>query len=227
MSRKIVPVSELPQAKRVFTGAVEAIIFASDDPVSASKIKEITEIFEEAEIRGIVEYLNETYERNGRSFRIREVANGYQMFTLPEFEPFIRKLYLEKQRSRLTQKALETLAIIAYKQPVTKHEIEEIRGVNPDGVIKTLLAKNLISLAGRAAAPGSPFLYRTTKTFLEYFGLKDLSDLPRINEIEELLAADEDLAEQTRVLKEVSPELLGFKENHNHDDEEDSPNSSA
>ena len=117
-------------------------------------------------------------------------------------------------------KALETLAIIAYQQPVTRNDIEEIRGVNSDGVIKTLLTRKLITIAGTAKAPGVPYLYKTTDKFLEYFGLKNLKELPKLKELDEIVEADSEIEEKygDHILKEVAPEVLGI---HETDDEEE------
>ena len=124
----------------------------------------------------------------------------------------MQKLYKGRQASRLTQRALETLAIIAYKQPITKHEIENIRGVNVDGVVKTLLERNLVTIEGRQKAPGNPLLYGTTKYFLEYFGLKSLDALPKLKEIDELLKEDDKFLESLDqvALKQLEPEVLGI-----------------
>ena len=194
---------------------IEALIFASDGPLPPRKIVEILPHLTERLVRRAVEELNATYRQTERTFVIEEVAGGFRFFTLPEFEPFLKKLYANRSQQRLSQKALETLAIIAYRQPITRQEIEEIRGVSADGVIRTLLARNLITIAGRAEAPGSPFLYKTTKTFLEYFGLNSLNDLPKLKEIDELIAADEELKTQYQevLLHQIEPEALGLKPN--------------
>ncbi len=194
---------------------IEALIFASDGPLSPRKIVEILPHLTERLVRRAVEELNATYRQTERTFVIEEVAGGFRFFTLPEFEPFLKKLYANRSQQRLSQKALETLAIIAYRQPITRQEIEEIRGVSADGVIRTLLARNLITIAGRAEAPGSPFLYKTTKTFLEYFGLNSLNDLPKLKEIDELIAGDEELKTQYQevLLHQIEPETLGLKPN--------------
>ncbi len=201
---------------------IEALIFASDGPLTPRKIVEILPHLKERDVRNAVGQLNDQYRETDRSFIIEEVAGGFRFFTLPEFEPFLKKLYASRNQQRLSQKALETLAIIAYRQPITRQEIEEIRGVSADGVIRTLLARNLITIAGRAEAPGSPFLYKTTKTFLEYFGLNSLNDLPKLKEIEELIAADEDLKTQYHevLMHQLEPEALGLKPNGEHAGEE-------
>ena len=166
---------------------VEALILASPEPLSVSKMCDVLENTTPARIRQAVGDLNNVYLGCGSSFRIREVAGGYQVHILPDFEQPIKRL-LTKQRSvRLTRAALETLAIIAYKQPVTKTEIDHIRGVASDGVLHNLLERNLIVIAGRAESAGRPLVYRTSNDFLKFFGLNRLSDLPRMEEIEEMI----------------------------------------
>jgi segregation and condensation protein B len=216
---------QLSDKEITYLPIIEALIFASEAPLPIAKIREIIPALSPKQITMVIEYLNEQYHQGGRSYEIREIAGGYQMFTLPEFAAFIDKLYQEKQQSRLTQKSLETLAIVAYKQPVTRHEIEEIRGVNVDGVMKTLLSRGLVTISGRAQAPGSPFLYKTTKKFLDYFGLKSLEDLPKLKEIDELIdVEDEERPYHETILREINLSELGLKENGNgeiNDREED------
>jgi len=187
---------------------VEALLFSSDEPVKSSKIREIITDLSDKEVRKIVELLNESYENTGRAFRIHAIAGGYQIFTLSEFNIYVEKLFKNRHQSRLSLKALETLAIIAYQQPVTRNDIEEIRGVNSDGVIKTLLTRKLITIAGTAKAPGVPYLYKTTDKFLEYFGLKNLKELPKLKELDEIVEADSEIQEKygDHILKEVAPE---------------------
>ncbi|CUS82019.1 segregation and condensation protein B [Candidatus Kryptobacter tengchongensis] len=183
---------------------IEAIIFASDTPLSLKQIKDIvnepnkklssngeTSKITEEEIKNFIDELNQEYAERGSAFRIIEIAEGYQFATLPEFAKWIGKLFKEKSKKKLSQPALETLAIIAYKQPISKPEIEAIRGVNVDHIIKTLLEKRLITIVGRAETIGRPLLYGTTKEFLKYFGLKDLSELPKPSEIEEIMKEEE------------------------------------
>ena len=164
---------------------IEALIFASDTPLTADKIKQVVENVTKKEIEGIIAELQNDYEQQARGFQIKEVANGYQFRTQPAFSSWLKKLKKSKP-FRLTQPTLETLAIIAYKQPITRLEIEKIRGVDTGGVIKTLLEKRLICIAGRKNVPGKPFLLGTTKTFLEIFSLENLSSLPAIKEVEDL-----------------------------------------
>lgn len=166
---------------------IEALIFAADKPVSARSIKSCIGELNGVNVREVVDQLNREYRGEGRAFFIMKIAGGYQMVTRPEFENWVKKLYTHKIRHRLSQAALETLAIIAYKQPITRSGIEIVRGVNCDGVLKTLLERDLILIKGREKSPGRPLLYATSKEFLRYFGLNSLSDLPRPKEIRELM----------------------------------------
>jgi len=170
---------------------IEAIIFASPEPVSLSRIRECIEGGENLEVDTTVDALNKLYIETGRSFQITKVAGGYQMITLPEYEQWVRRIFVGRGRLRLSAQALETLSIIAYRQPVSKPTMETIRGINCDGVIKTLLERNLITMMGRENSPGRPILYGTTSEFLRYFGLNNLKDLPELKEIEEILGASE------------------------------------
>jgi segregation and condensation protein B len=151
-------------------------------------------------IRRIIEQLNDEYDETNRSFRIVEVAGGFQFATLREYGEYVALLSKEKNRRRLSPAALETLAIIAYRQPVSKPEIEAIRGVNCDQVLLNLMEKNLAVITGRADAVGRPLLYGTTDDFLRSFGLNNISDLPKLREIEDLMETDELTAESTQVL---------------------------
>ena len=215
-NNNIPDVNRLSDEELTYLPIIEALVFSSESPLPLTKIREIIPGLAPKQINSIIEYLNEQYRQGGRSYEIREIAGGYQMFTMPEFAAFVDKLFQEKQQSRLTQKALETLAIVAYKQPVTRHEIEEIRGVNVDGVMKTLMSRSLVTISGRAQAPGSPFLYKTTRKFLDYFGLKSLDDLPKLKEIDELIDVDdEDRPYHETILREIDISELGLKENGN------------
>ncbi len=173
-------------------GVVEALLIAADDPLGASRLSSVLGRHTGAkEIRAYVNDLNEEYAQTGRSFRVVEVAGGFQLAVHGEFAPWIRQLMREKIAPRLSQASLETLAILAFKQPITKAEVEHIRGVSVDGVLRQLMEKGLIRISGRSDAPGRPLLYGTTRDFLKHFGLKTLSDLPRIRELEELLREEE------------------------------------
>ena len=191
---------------------IEALIFASDLPLTIQKIKDILDGIGAREIRKAVETLNKRYAEQQSALQIIEVAGGFQMVTRPQFADFIAKLYKARQGQRLTQKALETLAIVAYKQPITKQEIEHIRGVNVDAVMRTLIERNLVTVVGREKAPGNPLLYGTTREFLEYFGLKSLDDLPKLKEIDEILKSDDKFLESLDqvALEQLAPEELGI-----------------
>lgn len=191
---------------------LEALIFASDSPLTINKIKEMLGEMGAREIRKAIHVLNERYESCHSALMILEVAGGYQMVTRPEYAEYVGQLYKSRQAHRLTQKALETLAIIAYKQPITKPEIEHIRGVNVDSVLRNLIERNLITVVGREKGPGNPLLYGTTKDFLEYFGLNSLEDLPKLKEIDELLKGDDKFLESLDqvALEQLAPEELGI-----------------
>jgi len=195
------------------TARIEALIFASDVPLSIKKIRENIEDAGEKEIREALHRLAERYEAQGSAIQVIEIAGGYQMVTRSEFAHLVSRIYQSNIRSRLTGKGLETLAIIAYNQPVTKPEIEKIRGVNVDGVMRTLIERNLITVRGRKKEPGNPLLYGTTRFFLEYFGLRSLDDLPKLKEIDELLKGDRQFLESLDQvsLQEILPEELGLK----------------
>jgi|YelNatPaOPRAMG01_1025707.scaffolds.fasta_scaffold00104_42 segregation and condensation protein B len=170
---------------------VEAIVFASEEPISVQRIVQAIEGATPKKVLEAIESLNREYAETGRSFFLKKLAGGYQMVTRPEYGPWVRRVVKASSRPRLSRAALETLAIIAFKQPVSRVEIDFIRGVNSDGVLKSLLERNLIAIAGRADTVGRPLLYKTTQEFLRYFGLNSLDELPRPKEIDELLASGE------------------------------------
>ncbi len=165
---------------------VEVLLFASSSPLSLGKLTRFTNSSKEEILRAITA-LNESYEATGRTFRIQSVAGGYQLYTLPQYNKWLQPLLDEdKKRRRLSPASLETLAIIVYNQPITKPEIEAIRGVDSSGPLMTLLERGLIRTKGRAKRPGHPLLYVSSKEFLRYFGLNSLDDLPKREELEEL-----------------------------------------
>jgi segregation and condensation protein B len=170
---------------------VESIIFASQEEISSKQIKEILDSFKieskAAEIEEIVQALNIEYLNSDNAFEIMKIAGGYQFATRKKFAHFVGKLYTETQRKKLSPSAIETLAIIAYKQPITRSDIEFIRGVNVDYIVNSLLERDLINIKGRAAGPGRPILYGTTDNFLKVLGLNSLDDLPKLREINEIL----------------------------------------
>lgn len=163
---------------------IEALLFVSEKPLSIEGLKEALGEPEERRIKEVIDELRQDYIKAERSFGIVELAGGYQIITNPEFAPWISKLF-KQDESRISAPSLETLAIIAYRQPITRSEIEKIRGVNVEGVLKTLLDKNLIKIKGRKDAPGRPITYGTTETFLERFGLKGLAELPKLHDFTE------------------------------------------
>jgi segregation and condensation protein B len=169
---------------------IEALIFSSEKPLPIEQIKKVLDSLETTQVRAIIEQLKLEYETQGRGIRIVEIAGGFQMITATEYAPFLKKLYKQRRVERPSKPALETLAIIAYKQPVTKLEIESLRSVNIDGVVATLVERGLIRIVGRKKAPGRPFVFGTTRQFLEHFGLKSLEELPKIENFGKLAAAD-------------------------------------
>jgi segregation and condensation protein B len=199
---------------------LEALFFATDEPLAIRQVIEIFDMLEGGGEAGRltpdqvlvnIDELNREYEETGRAFRIVKVAGGYQFATRPEYGAWLGAMVRERARRKLSVSALESLAVIAYKQPVTKPEIEAIRGVNADYVLRTLLERNLITIVGRAATPGRPLLYGTTRDFLKHFGLNDLSELPKPREIDELLAEAEFEVEK-RMLQELEKKRGGEEE---------------
>lgn len=162
--------------------AVEALIFASEKPITLEQIKKVLDISDNASVNKIIDELKTEYVAQNRGIRVTEVAGGFQMITTGTFAPFLKKLFKNRYSERLSKQALESLAIIAYKQPLTKAEIESLRNVNIDGVMKSLLEKNLIRICGRKKVPGRPYVFGTTREFLEHFGLRSLQDLPKIED---------------------------------------------
>jgi segregation and condensation protein B len=165
---------------------VEALVLGAPEPVSAQKLAEVVPGLEAEDARALVTELGREYEEQGRAFEIWEVAGGYQLRTRPEYASYLRLLHRERPL-RLSRAALETLAVVAYRQPVTRAEIEAVRGVEVDAVVRSLLDRQLVRIAGHREVPGRPMLYATTKRFLEVFGLGRLDDLPTLREMEELL----------------------------------------
>jgi segregation and condensation protein B len=164
---------------------VEAVILGTPEPISAQKIAEVVPYAKPAKIKKLVDELNAEYIAQGRAFEIIEAAGGYQMRTLPEFAPQLQQIQPQRPL-RLSKAALETLAIIAYKQPVTRADVEDVRGVDAGAVLRSLLERKLVKLAGHKEVPGRPMLYGTTRRFLEVFSLASLEDLPSLRQLEEL-----------------------------------------
>lgn len=162
---------------------VEAILFASDEALSAERLAGIAEISAIKPVRECVEALNARYEESGRSFRIEQIAGGYQMMTLPQYNPWLKKLLRNRADNKFSPAALETLAIISYKQPIIRADIEAIRGVASGEILRSLMYKGLVKIVGRAEVIGRPMLYGTTRKFLEVFGLNSIKDLPKAEEL--------------------------------------------
>tara|TARA_S200000501_G_C20607528_1_gene648754 strand:- start:77 stop:694 length:618 start_codon:yes stop_codon:yes gene_type:complete len=179
---------------------IESLLFATSDPLSQVLLNQVFDkpipILNEA-----VKRLNEFYLKNKKPYYIDTIAGGYQLVTKPEFDIWIRRLLGKSNKLILSAAALDSLAIIAYKQPIGRYDIEAIRGVDSSGVIKTLLSRKLILIKGRGDGPGRPLLYSTTKLFLEKFGLDKLSDMPKLKEVSEIIESDPSLGEQITVFQ--------------------------
>lgn len=189
---------------------IESLLFIAGEPLALDTIVKTSDISRE-EAAGIIEELKTEYMQRGSGIMVVEVAEGIQMVTNPASAPWVKKLIATAIPTKLSNQSLETLSIIAYKQPIIKSEVEAIRGVNSDGVVKTLLERRMIKILGRKEAPGRPLMYGTTKEFLQYFGLKDLSELPTLKDFEEedsegLFASD---MESLEILKEKGKTLAG------------------
>ena len=169
---------------------IEAILLASAEPVSPGKLLGALKGLNGRDIREAIDGLNERYEEGGHAIRVVEAAGGYQLNTVAEFAPWVRR-FQDRGQVRLTQAGLETLAIVAFKQPVTRVEVDSIRGVDSAGVLRRLLEINMVRIVGRSEGLGRPMLFGTTKEFMVHFGLKGLADLPKPKELEELLAEGE------------------------------------
>lgn len=183
---------------------IEALLFASPEPLTQAKVNGIFNP-DTPNLKEVVIQLNEQYVHDDHAFEINQIAGGYQLVSRQEYEHFIRKMLNKSGRLALSSAALDSLAIIAYKQPIGRYEVEAIRGVDSSGVLKTLLNRNLIKIKGRDSGPGRPLLYQTTDKFLEHFGLNRLSDMPKLKEITELMEADPTLGEQIVVFEENEP----------------------
>lgn len=168
-------------------GIIEALIFASSEPITLNQLVKTSQLTKTS-VEQIITELNSDYLDSGRTFRIEQVAGGYRMFTLPEYHSYINQAGIIERTQKLSQAALESLAVIAYKQPITRAEIERLRGVDCGGVLKNLMSKDLIVIDGRSDAPGKPILYRTSSHFLEFFGLPSLDHLPQLSEVDDSIS---------------------------------------
>jgi segregation and condensation protein B len=211
---------------------VEAVLFASDAPLQAEEIARADGALDEDLVEEAVQELNATYSESERAFEIREMGGGYQLLTRSEFAPYLERFDTVPKPSRLSGPALETLAIIAYRQPIGRVEMEYVRGVGSAGVIRTLSDRGLIDIVGRAEGLGRPLLYGTTQHFLEHFGLKSLDALPRPEELPVILrergsleeeepeeALEEDVVEVEEVPEPGVEEVLATETVGSHEDD--------
>ncbi len=177
---------------------VESMLYAAEKPLNAREIHSIIPDAKIPDIKSALKVLQYEYEAMGRSFSLREVANGYQFRSRSEYGPYIMKM-LQRSPNRLSRASMETLAIIAYKQPILRQEIERLRGVDVGGIVRALLEKDLIRVMGRKNLPGRPLIYGTTKKFLEVFDLKDIESLPKLKEFNALGGQDETQSNQKEI----------------------------
>jgi segregation and condensation protein B len=171
------------------TQIVEALLFASDAPLTAADIARVDDRLDEDTVDAIVQQLREEYETQERAWQIYEIAGGYQLLTRPEYAPYLELYDTVPQQTRLSNPALEVLAVIAYRQPIGRNEVEEIRGVSSTGVLKTLQDRALIEVVGRSEGLGRPLLYGTTQKFLDHFAFNSLDDLPKPDDLPVILRA--------------------------------------
>lgn len=175
---------------------LEAVLFASDVPVTLSVLTQVLGNRTAAEVRGLLNEMAAAYESEERGVVLSEIAGGFQILSRKECSPWVEQMLRSRRKIRLSKPALESLAIVAYKQPITKVEIDSIRGVDSAGVLHTLLERNLVTIKGRSKGVGRPLLYSTTQEFLSYMGINELTDLPELKEIAPLLEERERLAEE-------------------------------
>ncbi|MCD4814447.1 SMC-Scp complex subunit ScpB [bacterium] len=170
---------------------IECLLFVGDKPMSLGVMQGLLEDVDRRTVLACLDELKAEYDMQGRAFHLVEIAEGYQLATRVQYAPWIRKMFKTRTSNKLSRAALETLAIIAYRQPITKAEIEDIRGVSADGVVNALLDRKFIRIVGRKEVIGRPILYGTTKEFLHYFGLKDLTDMPMLKDLQDILESDD------------------------------------
>ena len=174
---------------------LEALLFATDSPLTVARLKKLFPGVETLEFKAAITELQEEYDNSGHAFTVVEFGGGWQIATKPEFSPIVEKMLKSRRFTRLSKAGLEVLAIIAYRQPITRLEIDDIRGVNSSGAISTLSERNLIAVVGRSQAIGNPLLYGTTREFLNHLGLKGLNQLPDLPDLEGVMENKEDLKE--------------------------------
>ncbi|MFM8552160.1 MAG: SMC-Scp complex subunit ScpB [Nitrospiraceae bacterium] len=185
---EVAPEAAKPEAieLRELKAIIETLLFVSHGPITVDRLAAVLEGASKAEVRQALRSLQEEFDQVGRGVQVVEVAGGFQLVTRADYGPWIKKLEKSKPAQKLSRSALESLAIIAYKQPIVRVEVEQIRGVEASGVLRTLLERKLIRMVGRKEMPGRPIMYGTTKYFLQHFGLRDLAELPPLREFKEL-----------------------------------------
>ena len=186
--------------KKEIDQIIEALLFANPSPINQAQLNQVFNS-PVPSLKDSVKRLNNFYLKYEKPYSINSIAGGYQLATNSDYDIWIRRLLRKSNKLTLSSAALDTLAIVAYKQPIGRYDIEAIRGVDSSGVIKTLLSRNLIKIKGRGDGPGRPLLYSTTKSFLEQFGINRLSDMPKLKEVSELIEADPSLGEQIAVFE--------------------------
>jgi segregation and condensation protein B len=182
-SKAEAPKAEVSKAAPDYRRVIEALLFSSDAPLTPARIREAIPRISAQAIRENIDLLKADYAKAGHAFELVEIAEGFQLLTKPEYEEWIARLRKARAQTKLSGAALETLAIIAYKQPIRRVDVEAIRGVQSGELIRALMERGLVRIAGRADQPGSPLLYGTTKDFLDALGLKSLSELPKPEEV--------------------------------------------
>ena len=209
---------DAPRASAELKAILEALIFASPDPLTPKAIYKLLDSEPKEDVQAALVALKQDYDRPG-GLQFVDVAGGYQIVTRPDLHDWVRRLFHERASHKLSVQALETLAVIAYKQPITAVEVTEVRGVNTSGVLSTLLERRLIKIVGRKSVVGRPFLYATTKEFLIRFGLNDLSDLPKVEDMAEALGFEPPVLPVERTpIEEMLP--LGDPEDDDPGDDE-------
>jgi segregation and condensation protein B len=181
--------------ERILKRELEALLFATDSPLTVARLKKIFPRAETPEFKDAIQELQEEYDNSGHAFTVVEFGGGWQIATKPEFSPIVEKMLKSRRFTRLSKAGLEVLAIIAYRQPITRLEIDDIRGVNSSGAISTLTERNLIAVVGRSQAIGNPLLYGTTREFLNHLGLKGLNQLPDLPDLQGVMDDREELKE--------------------------------
>ncbi|TKS58038.1 MAG: SMC-Scp complex subunit ScpB [Nitrospira sp.] len=195
-------------AERELKAILESMLFVSSEPLSVTRLVAVLGDVTKVEVERVLRSLGDDLDQEGRGIRLAEVGGGYRLMTKQEYAPWIKCLDKAKSAAKLSRSALESLAIIAYKQPIVRSEIEEIRGVETSGVVRTLLERKLVRIIGRKEVPGRPIMYGTTKFFLEHFGLNDLSQLPPLREFKELGESEQSLLPMNKATPEMTGESV-------------------